>query len=61
MSWLFPDKPIFVEAPCLDCGELARVTVRNGVIECEEPRGTRFYVDVPRVSGVPTCRMHEAA
>jgi hypothetical protein len=47
MSWLFPDKPILVEAPCLDCGEPVRVTVRNGVIEREDPRGIRFYVDVP--------------
>jgi len=47
MSWLFPEKPILVEAPCLDCGEPVRVTVRNGVIEREDPLGIRFYVDVP--------------
>src|SRR5437870_1525541 len=47
MGWLFPETPLFVDAPCLDCGDPIRVTVRKGVIEREEPRGICFYVDVP--------------
>ena len=47
MSWLFPETPLVVDAPCLDCGDPIRVTVRKGVIEREEPRGICFYVDVP--------------
>jgi hypothetical protein len=47
IGWLFLDKPILVEAPCLDCGESVRITVRNGIIESEEPRGLCFYVDIP--------------
>ena len=47
ISWLFAEKSILVEAPCLDCGDLVCVTVRKGVIEREEPRGIHFYVDVP--------------
>jgi len=47
IGWQFPDKPILVEAPCLDCGESVRITMQNGIIESEEPRGLCFYVDMP--------------
>jgi hypothetical protein len=38
---------VVIEAPCLDCGESVRVTVRDGVIEGEEPKGIYAYVDIP--------------
>jgi hypothetical protein len=36
-----------IEAPCLDCGDPLRVTVRDGAIERQEPTGICTYVDIP--------------
>ena len=47
VSWLFPDKSITIDFPCLDCGEKQSVIVRNGTIEKAEPEGIFFYVDIP--------------
>ena len=47
ISWLFPGKSVQVDAPCLDCGELIRIVMREGTIEAAEPDGVCFYVSLP--------------
>jgi hypothetical protein len=47
VCFIFPGRTTMVDAPCLDCGEPLRITLRDGVIETEEPRGLVGYVDVP--------------
>ncbi len=47
VSWLFPDKSISIDFPCLDCGEKLSVTVRNGTIEKSDTEDIFFYVDIP--------------
>jgi hypothetical protein len=37
LCWLFPGKTIQIDAPCLDCGEPLRVSVRDGAIEQRHP------------------------
>ena len=47
ISWLFPGKIVEVEAPCLSSGDLLRVTMRDGVIERENPAGLCLYFNIP--------------
>lgn len=47
ISWLFPGKTIEVEAPCLSSGDPLRVTMRDGVIERENPAGLCLYFNIP--------------
>ena len=36
-----------MNAPCLDCGELLQVRVKDGRILAEEPAGIFGYIDIP--------------
>lgn len=47
ISWLFPGKTVEIEAPCLCCGEMLHVAMRDGVIEREEPAGLCLYFNIP--------------
>jgi hypothetical protein len=47
VGWVFPGKAVTVQAPCLDCGELLRVTLRDGVLLEQSHPGMVGYVDVP--------------
>ncbi|HEY3064712.1 MAG TPA: organomercurial lyase [Methylomirabilota bacterium] len=47
ISFVFPRRTTIVDGSCLDCGDPLRITMRDGVIELEEPRGVVGYVDVP--------------
>lgn len=47
LCWLFPDKSVQIDSPCLDCGESLRVVVRDGVIESRDPDGIVVYVELP--------------
>lgn len=37
MRWLFPNQTVRVEAPCLDCGELMVIEMRDEEILLVEP------------------------
>jgi hypothetical protein len=47
VSWLFPDRQLSIEAPCLDCGEPIRMTVTNGEIQDVTPGSAVVHVNVP--------------
>jgi alkylmercury lyase-like protein len=47
VGWLFPGRPVQIDAPCLDCGEPLTITVRDGVIERQAPDGIVLYVGLP--------------
>jgi hypothetical protein len=47
VSFLFPGRTTIVDGSCLDCGDPLQMTVRDGVIASEEPRGLVGYIDVP--------------
>ena len=36
-----------MNAPCLDCGEPWRLSVKDGAILAEEPAGIFGYIDIP--------------
>jgi hypothetical protein len=46
-TWMFPGKPVTVNAPCLDCGEPLRVDILDGEIKQAVPGDIHFYVDLP--------------
>lgn len=46
VCWLFPDRSVTIDWPCLDCGEKLSLTVRDGTIEKAEPEDMFFFVDV---------------
>jgi len=46
-GFIFPGRTTVVAATCLDSGDPLRITVRDGVVESEEPRGVVGYVDIP--------------
>ncbi len=39
MCWLFPQKTIRIEAPCLDCGEPMLVELRDAAVLRADPPG----------------------
>lgn len=45
--WVFPGRAVQIDAPCLDCGEPLRVTVRDGVVERNEPEAIVGYIELP--------------
>jgi len=47
ICWLYPGQDVTIDAPCLDCGEPLRVTVRDGAIREEQPAGIWTFIDVP--------------
>lgn len=47
MRWLFPDQEVTVETPCLDCGELIQVRMRNEEILEVEPESAVGYQPSP--------------
>jgi len=47
MCWIFPGKTVVVEAPCLDCGEPLRLTMRDGEVLAAEPETMVGYVSLP--------------
>jgi Alkylmercury lyase len=47
VCWLFPGQDVTIEAPCLDCGEPIRLTLRDGKIRTREPADIVTFVDVP--------------
>lgn len=46
-SFIFPGRTILIDGACLDCGNLLRLEVRDGLVESAEPDGVVAYVDVP--------------
>jgi hypothetical protein len=47
ISWLFPGKTVEIDAPCLASGDALHVTMRDGVIEREDPDGLCLYFNIP--------------
>lgn len=45
--WLFPGRDTTIESPCLDCGDLITLVIRDGVIESARPPSIYGYVDIP--------------
>jgi Alkylmercury lyase len=37
VTWLFPDRTVRLDAPCLDCGDPVRVEMRDGRIVAVDP------------------------
>ena len=37
VCWLFPDRMVRIEAPCLDCGDRMIVAMRDGVVLSADP------------------------
>jgi hypothetical protein len=47
VSWLFPGKPVQIDAPCLDCGNPIRVKMKDGVVQSTVPQGLVAYTPLP--------------
>lgn len=47
ISWLFPGKTVDIDALCLASGDALHVSMRDGVIEDENPGGICLYFNIP--------------
>jgi hypothetical protein len=47
VCWLFHEKTVQIDSPCLDCGEPIRIKIRDGIIESADPEGIIGHVSLP--------------
>jgi len=47
VCWLFPDKSVRINAPCLDCGSPLQVEMQDGKLITTTPETITAYVAVP--------------
>ncbi len=53
VCWLFPGKTVRIAAPCLDCGDLIRIEMRDGEFLTVEPAEVVGHLNQPWVRGGP--------
>ncbi|MGH7533970.1 MAG: organomercurial lyase, partial [Gemmatimonadales bacterium] len=47
VSWLFPDRQVTIDSPCLDCGDPVRIVMRDGAVLELAPATTVVHTNIP--------------